>query len=223
MDAVDELRQVAVSTALDDADLTAALPRFMRATRDATVMEAAIDHLERELEQSPDGAVLRRARALLMGALRTSIYSHGDAPRRPAPPGGDALVEQVLQHAGDVAIARERVVSALAGLGLGVVDTQCVALVALELMSNAVRHAPPPARVRVERRGRTTFVAVHDPSVHRPAPRHSGEAPGGLGLVELSSRAWGVTLADGGGKEVWAVVPDAPDGPQARTEATPHP
>jgi anti-sigma regulatory factor (Ser/Thr protein kinase) len=83
-------------------------------------------------------------------------------------------------------------------------------LVASELVTNAVRHAPgPPLGVSLTLSPQRFVVAVTDTSRHEPALRQVNSATTGgrgLHLVAASSHTWGVRLVHRNGKTVWAVL-----------------
>ena len=84
-----------------------------------------------------------------------------------------------------------------------------MALVASELVTNAVRHARTEIVVNVECREDSIYLEVRDGAEARPRIREaSDEAPGGLGLpiVEALASSWGVSVGGGAGKAVWAEV-----------------
>jgi anti-anti-sigma factor len=86
------------------------------------------------------------------------------------------------------------------------------ALVASELVTNAVVHANTALELRVELRGDLLHLAVRDgsPRLLRLVTIPDPEAEGGRGLwlVEQLARAWGVNRHPDGGKVVWAVLHD---------------
>jgi len=80
------------------------------------------------------------------------------------------------------------------------------ALVISELVTNAVRHAGTEVRVALELRDGRLTVSVHDrgpglPHLIPPAERDFGGR--GLAIVARLAEAWGVAVADDGGKAVW--------------------
>jgi anti-sigma regulatory factor (Ser/Thr protein kinase) len=125
-----------------------------------------------------------------------------------------------------VAVARKRLTADLAAAGIFVPAIGDVALVASELLSNAIRHAQslPGSRVQVtwNLAGDCVEVAVSDGgSPTRPRQTHASlSAAGGrgLGIVERLSRTWGVRAGDYG-LTVWAVLP-APPAPRAEALLT---
>jgi anti-sigma regulatory factor (Ser/Thr protein kinase) len=79
-----------------------------------------------------------------------------------------------------------------------------VVMVLDELVSNALRHARPPVRVRLRRRPGRLRIEIDDGSAvtaTRRAPASDGGR--GLALVERCSAAWGQRRHDSG-KTVWA-------------------
>lgn len=88
-----------------------------------------------------------------------------------------------------------------------------VLLVATELAGNALRHAAPPATLRLSRSSGGWIVLVSDPrpqSPPRPAPP-GGRDGGGRGLLIVDTLSSGTGWCpDGESKLVWAFVPDQP-------------
>ncbi|RZS90907.1 serine phosphatase RsbU (regulator of sigma subunit) [Motilibacter rhizosphaerae] len=81
------------------------------------------------------------------------------------------------------------------------------ALVAAELLANAIQHGLPPVYVRVAGDADCIRVEVRDAdprSPVRPAPSTSNMTGRGLALVEAVSARWGVERGGEGGKVVWA-------------------
>ena len=79
MDGAGKVRQVAVDCAQSGADIEAALPRFVRITRDRAILGQALERLADELHHDPTDPVLLRASELLRSALATAIYRPGRA------------------------------------------------------------------------------------------------------------------------------------------------
>jgi anti-anti-sigma factor len=107
------------------------------------------------------------------------------------------------------------------------------ALLASELVTNAVVHARTAMELRVELRGRWLQVAVHDqdPNLDWVLAAKEGTDRGlGLGIVDRVASSWGVRQDKAGGKTVWCTLAlppeadlvDATRQPPARTDsATP--
>lgn len=84
------------------------------------------------------------------------------------------------------------------------------ALIASELVTNAVRHARTEVVVSLEERDASIFLEVVDGGPGRPRFLDSEpDDPRGLGLpiVEALASSWGITRRDDVGKGVWADVP----------------
>lgn len=82
-----------------------------------------------------------------------------------------------------------------------------VALVADELITNAVLHAGSRANLALYLREGRLRVEVHDDSPVMPQllpPSEHATSGRGLALVEGLSAAWGASLSHDGGKVVWA-------------------
>jgi two-component sensor histidine kinase len=78
-----------------------------------------------------------------------------------------------------------------------------VALVAQELMTNAIRHGAEPVRLVVTASTEETFVAVFDAGSGRPvAEPQQGH---GLQIVDVLSASWGTDVTQTG-KWVWAAL-----------------
>jgi anti-sigma regulatory factor (Ser/Thr protein kinase) len=85
-----------------------------------------------------------------------------------------------------------------------------VALVAGELVSNAVQHAHTLMAVRVTLGEQFVYVSVYDGCPEAPVPPRAHPADDGAGgfgllLVDAMTAGWGYRLHDGG-KTVWAAV-----------------
>jgi len=84
---------------------------------------------------------------------------------------------------------------------------ESVALVVSELCTNALVHATTGFELTVERTDRWVRVAVTDAGEGTPSVRSPGtQEPHGRGLriVESLSDDWGIDVAPGQGKTVWA-------------------
>jgi serine phosphatase RsbU (regulator of sigma subunit)/anti-sigma regulatory factor (Ser/Thr protein kinase) len=80
------------------------------------------------------------------------------------------------------------------------------ALVAAELLANAVQHGLPPVVICVRPASESVRVEVHDASSRIPmrlAPSTSNMTGRGLAMVEALASRWGVDQVPGGGKTVW--------------------
>jgi hypothetical protein len=81
MDDVVRARHVAVHAAQSERDLAAALPALLHVTRDRDTLASAVVGISGELAHQPDDRVLRRARAILVGAMNTADYPHVESAR----------------------------------------------------------------------------------------------------------------------------------------------
>ncbi|MCD9195176.1 ATP-binding protein [Streptomyces albireticuli] len=87
-----------------------------------------------------------------------------------------------------------------------------------ELVTNSVRHAAvasPQLTVTYAAGQDALAFAVHDRHPHRPDAASFTDGPGGLGLIgELTTELGGAFSvlpdADGGGKNIWIVLPTRP-------------
>ena len=106
-----------------------------------------------------------------------------------------------------------------------------IALVAGELMSNAVCHGLrptaesadlPAARLGLARQDSTLVFAVNDPSPDVPVLRpddESLERGRGLHIIDALCSSWGWSRPTTAGKTVWARIP-VPQDPEGRTPAS---
>jgi anti-sigma regulatory factor (Ser/Thr protein kinase) len=105
-----------------------------------------------------------------------------------------------------VKIARDFTVATLNNWGLS--ELTCDArLVVSELVTNAVRHAGEPTRLRLLHRASHVVCAVFDSEERPPVvsePDYFAETGRGLRLIESLSCSWGWRLQEGHGKLVWA-------------------
>ena len=92
-----------------------------------------------------------------------------------------------------------------ASWGIGHEGGADAAVVATELVENAVVHTHSAPLLRLELRGRTLTVAVSDGD---PTPAVLGECfrASGLNLVAYFAQVWGCMPTSDGGKMVWAVL-----------------
>jgi anti-sigma regulatory factor (Ser/Thr protein kinase) len=85
--------------------------------------------------------------------------------------------------------------------------TDEIQLVVSELVTNALLHAQTPFTVVLRAFEQSVLVEVRDGSPFEPsrvATPHLDTAGRGMTIVDVVSRAWGVTSAPDGGKSVWA-------------------
>jgi hypothetical protein len=118
-------------------------------------------------------------------------------------------------HPASVKEARDFTSAVLAGWGLPRLCSD-IRLVVSELVTNACRHAAPPAagmlsewsiQFGLVREGGTVTCMVFDPSRRPPImgdPGDFNEGGRGLRLIECYSSDWGWDILDGQGKVVWA-------------------
>jgi len=112
----------------------------------------------------------------------------------------------------DIGPTRRELRRALHGRRTTSEQVDAVALIASELMTNAIIHGLPPLalQISISDVGDVTVV-MSDHNAQRPARRDHIVAtqPGGYGLklVEANASSWGYRTINGGAKEVWAVVP----------------
>ncbi|WP_248964718.1 ATP-binding protein [Sphaerisporangium perillae] len=105
-----------------------------------------------------------------------------------------------------IKIARDFTVATLNNWGLSELayDTR---LVVSELVTNAVRHAGEPTRLRLLHRASHLVCAVFDSQDRPPVVTEAdyfAETGRGLHLVESLSCSWGWRIMEGHGKLVWA-------------------
>ena len=84
-----------------------------------------------------------------------------------------------------------------------------LALIASELVTNAVRHAQTEITIELSAEEGALHLEVFDRGAGRPVfLDHHPDQPGGLGLpiVEALASSWGMRPREGGGKGVWAEV-----------------
>ncbi len=83
-----------------------------------------------------------------------------------------------------------------------------IELVVAELVSNALRHAPPPYEVELSESEGVIRGEVHDGSQVAPTRKAQPDQHGGfgLGIIAACTARWGIDLEDAG-KRVWFEVP----------------
>ncbi|MBZ4321810.1 ATP-binding SpoIIE family protein phosphatase [Streptomyces huiliensis] len=114
---------------------------------------------------------------------------------------------ELTDHPASVADARKRVTAQLAAWGLDELAFT-TELVVSELVTNAIRHAAPPIRLRLIRDS-ALICEVSDGSSTSPRMRRArafDEGGRGLLLVAQLCRRWG-TRFTAGGKTIWAEQP----------------
>ena len=126
-------------------------------------------------------------------------------------PEEDDKLVRFTADVGEVPNARRWVVQEAAVAGAHDETLRIVALLASELVTNAVQHGPAGGEVgvAVERRRGRLRVAVCDQSPVPPVPLNPGPTAlsgRGVMLVERLAEAWGVD-GKGHGKAVWFEVP----------------
>jgi anti-sigma regulatory factor (Ser/Thr protein kinase) len=91
-----------------------------------------------------------------------------------------------------------------------------VLIATAELVSNALRHADGPVRIRLLLDGRCLRLEVGDDSSTEPTPRTPDVHGGfGLALVDSVCRRWGVDHVPDDGKVIWCDCGDSNSGSQA--------
>jgi two-component sensor histidine kinase len=124
----------------------------------------------------------------------------------------------------DIGPTRRALCRALHGRHAASEQVDAVALIASELMTNAIMYGVPPMALSISTPARASSpgpvtVTMCDHGATMPALRDPKATPrlGGYGLqlVDATASSWGVR-ADGAVKEVWAVVPASPSPLRAR-------
>ncbi|WP_433890893.1 ATP-binding protein [Streptomyces sp. CA-111067] len=117
-----------------------------------------------------------------------------------------------------VSAARRKVVRIVRAWGVPLTDEALgyLALMASEVITNAIRYSQAPCAVAMRWSGTRVRVEVTDTEPGRPVPRDGAlDAEGGRGLLLVGALAddWGCAAVPGG-KTVWFEI-----GPAARTAA----
>jgi Histidine kinase-like ATPase domain len=175
----------------------------------------------------------------LTPAVEMAALASGNWPLAPEPgPMGWTCSSRIATRtpgsdAGSVCAARGFTVATLRRWGAA---QRCedIAVVVSELLTNALRHAPPPAedtpprwpvRLGLLQCGPCVLCAVADPCQRVPVPAEPGElAENGRGLEVIGalSDTWGYTTVSELGKVVWATFCATPDPPGGATDAWPN-
>lgn len=167
------------------------------------------DELLRSVREFEDGLARCPDRRIHASA---PFYRFGRLSFRPKAPGGPARgerVERVLPPERSASsAARDFVKTTLAGWGLSRLADDA-ALIATELFSNALRHAPSPQYVlAIDWNDGKVRIEMWDSGDLLPRKQNPGldaETGRGLHLVEALSTAWGSRHA-ASAKCVWAVL-----------------
>jgi anti-sigma regulatory factor (Ser/Thr protein kinase) len=122
---------------------------------------------------------------------------------------------------GNAAVARRSVEWFAQEIG---VDASAAAIVATELVTNAIRHGAEPIVLHLRLDSGMLVVEVSDGGDRAPRAREDrvGDEEGGWGLflVEQLSRTWGVRESPRGWKTVWAEIDTVPDASAPEHDAT---
>jgi Histidine kinase-like ATPase domain len=152
-----------------------------------------------------------------MAALASGTWP---VPPEPAPRAGMRRPKVATRtpgtDAGSLRAARDFTIATLQRWGA--TDRQeDIAIVVSELLTNALRHAPPgpgaprprcPFRLGLVQPGRCLLCAVADPSRQPPVPKQPSyldETGRGLHVISALADKWGYTTPSGTGKVVWAM------------------
>ena len=169
----------------------------------------------------PEPAVSTGCRWLMIAAEVAGLLNDSSrSSPRPARTGWECPPQiatcALSTEARSVPAARDFTFATLRRWGTGH-DSQDIAIVVSELVTNAVRHAlpgaganGPPGRVRLGLLQYRPWLlcAVADPGTATPVPRASGslaETGRGLQMICALSDQWGYTKPSDAGKIVWAM------------------
>lgn len=118
-------------------------------------------------------------------------------------------MQPLIPAAESVRAARSSARAVCLDYGMDGERAEDAALVASELIGNAIRHGAPPLAYHVEIDGPDVLVVVQDGDDSPPADGSSspmsGESGRGLFIVSQLAREWGWQRCTGG-KQVWARV-----------------
>ncbi len=94
-------------------------------------------------------------------------------------------------------------------VGRSVAVRNSAALVASELVTNAIRHSRPPLQAIIDFDSTMIRIAVSDPVADPPSMRDVAGADGGFGMhiIDGLCQRWG-SDANGEGKTVWCELRD---------------
>ncbi|MEV6985289.1 ATP-binding protein [Sphaerisporangium sp. NPDC051017] len=118
----------------------------------------------------------------------------------------DAELSGLGRTGTSIKTARDFTVATLSDWGLGELSYDARVVIS-ELVTNAVRHAGEPTRIRLLHHASHLVCVVADPTDRPPVVTDAdyfAETGRGLRLVESLSCSWGWRLFDGRGKLVWA-------------------
>ena len=124
------------------------------------------------------------------------------------PVGDTVLSERLPDDERAPSVARRHVADGLRPTMVPADLVDDAALVATELVTNAVRYGEPPYDLHVRLHGGGVVIEVWDSSLAEPVPRLAGpddEAGRGLLIVEGIADSWGMRR-DGGRKAVWCLI-----------------
>lgn len=150
-------------------------------------------------------------------------WREGDSPpgRKIVPPSGYGPGMAEPRHPGQHAVlsltagpeivpaARRFVLQCLAEWRMRADLRSDAALLVSELVTNAVRHGPPPVCLDVALSRDRLRISVADSSLSRPrtrSPEPWAESGRGLALLEAMAAAWGIDVGPPG-KWVWCELP----------------
>jgi len=195
-------------------------------TRDSD-LEARIGTLAAEAAAALAGSAdLEQAADQILPALLPGSGQHADdvtllLVRMPAPPLASASTSLPAEPS-QVAAGRRFVRETLAAWGQPELAPHAC-LLASEILTNAVRHACQPIKLRLHRRAGELVVEIFDDDAQLPQrmePAAAEESGRGLMIVDALAADWGARLS-GPGKVVWFTL--AADGAAAGAPALPRP
>lgn len=105
--------------------------------------------------------------------------------------------------------ARHGLHDALSAAGISAESIDLAAVMASELMANALTHADTVRpRLTADHHGSSVLVTVEDAGTRLPVVRPPSDRVGGNGMriVAGYARTWGTVVHDGLGKTVWFTV-----------------